>query len=306
MSANLFFLPFVVLLDGNGDPIPGGSVQFYRAGTLTAANVYSDVELTTPLTNPVEADAAGRLPEIYLQNIPYRVIVRDAADVQIDDIDDVNTIPQTFGAGGSAKSGDYTVVVADKGQFFEVTAEATITLPSLDDAGEGFPVAVLNTSSAEVVIDAGASTINGNGTLTLYPEGWAIVSSGDDEWKALFQEGIQADTFDAELTGYAANSDVTVSYVRDGRNVSLYVNAGSLDTSTTNAMTMTGIPSHLRPSTTVSELVRLTDNGAGVLGVASIGSSGTITFGNGAAGGTFTDSGNKGLPGGWSLRYTLN
>jgi hypothetical protein len=215
MSANLFFMPFATAVDENGAPLNGAKLYFYAANTLTPADTYADAEFDTEHSNPVEADAAGRFPAIYLQNISYKVILKTSADVTIEEVDDVNALPATFGADGETKGGDYTIVVADRGKFFEVTATATITLPTLADAGEGFPVAVLNNGTGTVTIDPGASTINGLDSLVLYPTGWAILTSGA-EWKAIFNEGTgnvaykTATTSRASTTAYAADPDLAL------------------------------------------------------------------------------------------------
>src|SRR5262252_871618 len=72
MSAT-FVLPRQTLLDSNGIITPTGSVRFYNAGTSTPRTVYSDSGLTTPIAQPVQADAAGRLPKIYIAVGSYKV-----------------------------------------------------------------------------------------------------------------------------------------------------------------------------------------------------------------------------------------
>jgi hypothetical protein len=46
-------------LDGNGNPLAGGTVAFYAPGTTSFLTVYSDIGGTTPLTNPVVLDSSG-------------------------------------------------------------------------------------------------------------------------------------------------------------------------------------------------------------------------------------------------------
>jgi hypothetical protein len=82
MSA-LFRLPVATLLNASGAIIPGGKVYFYDATTTSPRTVYSDSGLTTPRTQPVEADSAGRLPVIYMTTGPYKIVVTDADDVLI-------------------------------------------------------------------------------------------------------------------------------------------------------------------------------------------------------------------------------
>src|ERR1700748_1432199 len=49
-----------VFLDNNGKPLSSGKVYFYVPSTTTPKTTYSDINLTTPNTNPVILDAAGR------------------------------------------------------------------------------------------------------------------------------------------------------------------------------------------------------------------------------------------------------
>lgn len=87
MASELFLLPFRPALDANAIVVPGAKLYFYATGTTTPQAIYSDSALTTPLANPVEADAAGAWPTIYLNNsLTYRVLMKDA---------DGNTLPNT-------------------------------------------------------------------------------------------------------------------------------------------------------------------------------------------------------------------
>jgi len=46
--------------DNNGDPLAGGKVYFYEAGTTTPKNTYTDQGGLTANANPVILDASGR------------------------------------------------------------------------------------------------------------------------------------------------------------------------------------------------------------------------------------------------------
>lgn len=65
-------------IDGNGNPLAGGSVAFYAPGTLNPVNTYQDSGLTTPNANPLTLDASGSAViwgDIAAQ---YRQILKDA------------------------------------------------------------------------------------------------------------------------------------------------------------------------------------------------------------------------------------
>ncbi|MDO9334927.1 MAG: hypothetical protein Q7T61_00870 [Caulobacter sp.] len=89
-------------MNANGAPISGAKAYFYLTGTTTLENVYADNALTTPLSNPVIADSAGRFPPIFLDPaISYRLIAKDAADVAIanGDVDPLNPTGTTGTSG---------------------------------------------------------------------------------------------------------------------------------------------------------------------------------------------------------------
>lgn len=64
-----------VVLDLNGDVVPGALLRFYRAGTTTPLAVYEDPELAAEYTFPIVADGNGRWPRVYLPYVDYREVV---------------------------------------------------------------------------------------------------------------------------------------------------------------------------------------------------------------------------------------
>lgn len=83
--------PVLQFEDGNGVPYAGGSISFYVVGTGTLQDVYSDAALTTPLTNPVTLNAAGRTSTsavgvdtpVYLQQKTYDYTLKDSSGVTV-------------------------------------------------------------------------------------------------------------------------------------------------------------------------------------------------------------------------------
>jgi hypothetical protein len=84
MAHQLFHLPKSTAISNNLTLLPGAKVGFFITATSTPTDTYQDSALTTPHTNPVIADAAGRLPPVYLNpDILYRVTFTDSEDVEI-------------------------------------------------------------------------------------------------------------------------------------------------------------------------------------------------------------------------------
>ena len=88
MSAILFFDNIIRAFDDDGDLIPGATLEFFESGTDTPADVYTTDALSTPIEQPVEADAAARFVNMYLDPaVQYRVKMRTALGVLIRDTD---------------------------------------------------------------------------------------------------------------------------------------------------------------------------------------------------------------------------
>lgn len=77
-----FYTPNPFEFDANGVPLARGRLFFYETGTSSLLATYSDVNLTTPNTNPVVADANGRFGTIFLvPGTAYKVQLWTAATV---------------------------------------------------------------------------------------------------------------------------------------------------------------------------------------------------------------------------------
>jgi hypothetical protein len=69
--------------DANGDPLAGGFLESFLAGTMTPSPIYSDPALTIPLSNPVVLDGAGRAPQLFLAALAYKFVLRDRQAVVV-------------------------------------------------------------------------------------------------------------------------------------------------------------------------------------------------------------------------------
>jgi hypothetical protein len=101
--AAIFQIPYGTLLDTGGVIIPGGAIQFYNAGTTTPQTVYSDSGLTTPISQPIAADSAGRLPVIYLTTGSFKIVLKDASGNTLKTLDNLDSgMPAASGALAAA------------------------------------------------------------------------------------------------------------------------------------------------------------------------------------------------------------
>lgn len=85
------------LFDDNGNPLAGGKIFTYLAGTTTNEATYTTSAGNIAHSNPIILNGAGRVPngEIWLSNgISYKFVVNDAANNLIGTFDNVKGINQ--------------------------------------------------------------------------------------------------------------------------------------------------------------------------------------------------------------------
>ena len=86
--------------DNNGNPLNGGKLYTYSAGTTTPAATYTSAAGSVFHTNPIVLNAGGRVPdsgEIWLSdNISYKFVLKTSADVLIATWDNINGINSNF------------------------------------------------------------------------------------------------------------------------------------------------------------------------------------------------------------------
>jgi microcystin-dependent protein len=78
--------------DNTGDPLSGGKVYTYAAGTSTPQTTYTDSALTVPNANPIILDSAGRCVIYLPTNTGYKFVINTSADVTVLTQDNVSLI----------------------------------------------------------------------------------------------------------------------------------------------------------------------------------------------------------------------
>lgn len=247
--AALFQIPRGTLLDAGGIIIPGGTVSFYNAGTTTPQTVYSNSALSTPLSQPIAADSAGRLPAIYMTSGSFKVVVSDASANVIYTQDNCDTglaastgailasIPSFFTATttaaartaiGAAAASDVTTntsnisaiqaqITGVGGTLGALAGKATL---AYTDLGTGFGTTciqdVLLASSSSLITCAG--TIPFDNTVPQISEGTQILSGSFTP-----KSGSSSLEIVCEITGsHSASAEVGLAFFIDAT-------AGALD-----------------------------------------------------------------------------
>jgi hypothetical protein len=152
---------FEQMLDGSGDPVPSGLIDFFESGSSSARKTtFADSAQTIPNANPVVLGGDGRCPNVFGTG-SYNAILRTAAGVQILARDPV-------GQGGGLTFGDdwsstreysATDQVRDASTYWQSLVSGNLgNQPSLDSGAKwvktDFTKILVNTSS--IVTNANA------------------------------------------------------------------------------------------------------------------------------------------------------
>jgi len=78
--------------DDNGDPLAGGTLTTYAAGTTTLLATYSESTLTTANANPIVLNSAGRAV-IYLLPAAYKWVLKNSVGTTIWTQDNISAVP---------------------------------------------------------------------------------------------------------------------------------------------------------------------------------------------------------------------
>lgn len=98
--------------DNNGDPLTGGKLYTYAAGTTTPQATYTSAAGSTFHANPIVLDAAGRIPgssEIWLADSQiYKFVLKDSNDVLLATWDNITGVNSKIDASVVSYTPPYT------------------------------------------------------------------------------------------------------------------------------------------------------------------------------------------------------
>lgn len=119
--------------DDNGEPLAGGKVFSYQAGTSTPLATFVDEAGVAENDNPTILDSSGKA-DIWLKDGNYKFVITDANDIVIDTIDNVtafglNVIPTDALADGSVT----TPKLADGSVTTAKLADDSVTTDKIDE-----------------------------------------------------------------------------------------------------------------------------------------------------------------------------
>lgn len=209
-AAQILQYPLFQVIDADGNPVSGGLLYFYAAGTTTLKTAYSDSTLTTAIANPVELNTKGEYPGLIYLDGSYKIDVTESDGTPVPgfSIDNVEGVGATildftqlseyasFAAAVSAIGATKTTLYIDT----DGTVSADTTTPSTLDLrfyqGNTLSVATTKTLTIKGCIDpgaflkfegAGTTVLTGNTcTPVVYAEWWgAVIGDSTDDLAAI-------------------------------------------------------------------------------------------------------------------------
>lgn len=190
--------------DASGDPLNGGKLYTYEAGTTTPKATYTDAGGLTANANPVVMDSEG-YADVWLGSGGYKFILKTSADATLWTQDDIGGDSENaFGGQVVDTATNLVITSAHKNAVINCTAALTLTLPDAASAKEGFYFSVKNThASGAVTIDPDASElIDGAATLAIGAGQSALIICTGTAWRSLFFATVSA-TGDNTFSGSA-------------------------------------------------------------------------------------------------------
>jgi hypothetical protein len=160
--AGLYPLSRYQQFDENAELLVGARLFLFDGGTTTPRTGYRDIALSSAHPNPIPADAAGRLPLIYLADGTYRQRLTTASGVVVFDDDGIPVLSVTGGGGGGGGTVDPDGVMK--------TRDIKIRFGNADVI-DGY----VRLNGQGIGSDAsGASERHGETVRALYEELWAL------------------------------------------------------------------------------------------------------------------------------------
>lgn len=177
--------PFVKLqfCDDNGDPLAGAQLFIYEASTTTKATTYTDVNLTTPNTNPIVLDAAGRCV-IFLPSGSYKYVLAPSTDTDPPTspywtVDGIGNVPAATGytdidgtAGENLLAGD-AVYLSDgsggqtAGRWYKTDASDAYSSSAAGEVGMA-PAAITSGQSGSIRLSGRVTGLSGLTAGSIY------------------------------------------------------------------------------------------------------------------------------------------
>lgn len=217
MSTLPFQSPKFRAFDANGDPLSGGKLYSYAAGTSTPLDTYTTRAGDVANSNPVILDANGEADVWTAQGVLYKFVLTNSANVVQWTVDNV---PSGSGASGSGGSSTADANSVDPGARLSLTSGTPVTTTDVSGALNVFYVPykhnqvplydgstwALHTMASELsqalndTTKSPAAATNGNNyDMFIWDDSGALRVSRGPPWASDTTRGTGAGTTELEL-----------------------------------------------------------------------------------------------------------
>ena len=169
-------MPVMQFFDNNGDPLAGGKLYTYEAGTTTPLATYTDEGGGTANTNPVILDSAGRANIWLVTTDLYYWELEDSAGNQLWTADNIGQLSGTADVVGPASSTDNAVVRFD-GVTGKIIQNSSVTISD----GGAISATSLALTTALPLSSGGTGSTTASGARTNLGLG-ALATRGDADY----------------------------------------------------------------------------------------------------------------------------
>ena len=235
MPTILSFLSGRQITNASGVPQSGAKLYHYRANTTTALTVWQDADASVQHAQPVECDAGGFVPLIYVdETFDWKVLVATAGDVTLHTYDDLPAAVADESAVGFAppllewtqvtsSASPVALTAADVGKAYEADTTGGSIEFDLPDAaaagsGKGFVFKKTSASNTMTLDPNGSQTIDdGSASLAISAKDTVVgIFSNGAEWYVVYGYGLlriinnlTADTAPDRAADYVASYDAS-------------------------------------------------------------------------------------------------
>lgn len=217
MSINISYLAGAgaQFFDSNGDPLAGGLLYTYNAGTSTPVSTYTSRSGAAYNTNPIVLDSSGRTPaEIWLEGgVLYKFVLKDSTFVQVGSYDNIPAV-------NDPTTTNNLITVAG------TNALTGLAVPPLEGytAGAQYSFVAQNTNTAAVTLD-----IDSLGVKSVTKFGSTALSAGDIVAGAMTLVEYDGTRFQLLNPNNSIFDSVTVDYIKETTTVSATAPTGTIN-----------------------------------------------------------------------------
>lgn len=150
--------PYSQFFDDNGDPLAGGFVHTYAAGTTTPKATFTDAGGGTQAANPIELDSAGRAA--IWANGAYKFTVTDALGTPIRTVDNVTVSGSSSSVPFAIAGGSVDAITADFSPDLSLTDGLLVEVRALGANTSTTPTFAPDGTTARTIVKKGGQALS--------------------------------------------------------------------------------------------------------------------------------------------------